>query len=78
MPDVAFVVRDLGGAEDAERLERALSRLDFVNLVNVDLEKGLVAVSFDGGGAEQERVERALEEAGHDVEPSPGADPEVD
>lgn len=78
MPDVAFVVRDLGGAEDAESLERALTRLGFVNLVNVDLEKGLVAVSFDGGGAEQERVERALEEAGHDVEPSPGADPEVD
>ena len=78
MPDVAFVVRDLAGAEDAEKLERALTRLGFVNLVNVDAEKGLVAVSFDGGEAEQEKVEVAIGEAGHEVEPSPGADPEVD
>ena len=78
MPDVAFVVRDLAGAEDAEKLERALTRLGFVNLVNVDSEKGLVAVSFEGGEAEQERVEGAIREAGHEVQPSPGADPDVD
>ena len=78
MPDVAFVVKDVSGAEDAERLERALTRLDFVVLVNVDGEKGLVAVSYNGGDAERERIERAIAEAGHDVEPSPGADPEVD
>ena len=77
MPDVAFVVRDLAGAEDAEKLERALTRLGFVNLVNVDSEKGLVAVSFEGGEAEQERVEGAIREAGHEVQPSPGADPDV-
>ena len=78
MPDVAFVVRDLAGAEDAERLERALKRLGPVNLVNVDSEKGLVAVSYEGGEAEMEKIEAAIEEAGHEVEPSPGADPEVD
>ena len=78
MPDVAFVVRDLAGAEDAEKLERALTRLGFVNLVNVDAEKGLVAVSFEGGEAEQQRVEGAIADAGHEVEPSPGADPDVD
>ena len=78
MPDVTFVVRDLAGAEDAEKLERALGRLGPVNLVNVDSEKGLVAVSFEGGEAEQERIEGAIEEAGHEVEPSPGADPNVD
>ncbi len=78
MPDVAFVVRDLAGAEDAERLERALTRLGFVNLVNVDAEKGLVAVSFEGGETERERVEGAIADAGHEVEPSPGADPDVD
>ncbi len=77
MPDVTFVVRDLTGSEDAEKLERALGRLGPVNLVNVDSEKGLVAVSFDGGEAEQERIEGAIEEAGHEVEPSPGADPNV-
>ena len=74
MPDVTLVVRDLSGAEDAERLERALGRLSFVNLVNVDPEKGLVAVSYEGGEAELEKIEGAIEEAGHDFEPSPGAD----
>jgi len=73
MPDVTLVVRDVSGAEDAERLERVLGRLSFVNLVNVDSEKGLVAVSYDGGEAELEKIEGAVEEAGHDFEPSPGA-----
>ncbi len=30
MPDVTFLVGDLEGAEDAEKLERALARLEFV------------------------------------------------
>lgn len=76
MPDVTFMVNDL--AEASEKLERALTRLDFVGLVNVDSERGLVAVSYDGGEAEIERIEGAIEEAGHDAEPSPGADPDVD
>jgi copper chaperone CopZ len=78
MPDVTFVVRDVASAEDAEKLARALTRLGFVNGVNVDAEKGLVAVSFEGGEAEREKIEGTMEEAGHDVEPSPGADPDVD
>ncbi len=78
MPDVTFVVRDLAGSEDAEKLERALRRLGPVNLVNVDSEKGLVAVSFEGGQAELEKIQGAIEKAGHEVEPSPGADPNVD
>ena len=78
MPDVTFVVRDLAGADDAEKLERALTRLGSVNLVNVDSEKGLVAVSFEGGEAELEKVRGAIEKAGHEVQPSPGADPDVD
>ena len=78
MPDVTFVVRDVTDAEDAEKLERALTRLEFVDLVNVDSEKGLVAVSFRGGEAEREKVEGTIGGAGHAVEPSPGADPEVD
>jgi copper chaperone CopZ len=77
MPDVTFVVRDIGGSEEAEKLERALSRVDAVNLVNADAEKGLVAVSYDGGEAELEGIEGAIREAGHEVEPSPGADPSV-
>ncbi len=74
MPDVTLVMRDLSDAEDAERLERALGRLPFVNLVHVDSEKGLVAVSYEGGEAELEKIEQAVKDAGHDFEPSPGAD----
>jgi hypothetical protein len=78
MPDVTLVVRDLSDAENAERLERALGRLSFVNLVNVDSEKGLVAVSYEGGEAELGKIGDALEKAGHDFEPSPGADHALD
>ncbi len=77
MPDVTFLVGDLAGAEDTEKLERALARLGFVNLVNVDSEKGLVAVSYDGGEEELGRIGDAMQEAGYPAEPSPGADPEV-
>jgi copper chaperone CopZ len=77
MPDVTFLVGDLAGAEDTEKLERALTRLGFVNLVNADSEKGLVAVSYDGGEEELGRIGDALQEAGYPAEPSPGADPDV-
>jgi copper chaperone CopZ len=77
MPDVTFVVSDIGGAEESEKLERAITRLDFVALVNVDSERGLVAVSYEGGEAELARINGAMEEAGHSAEPSPGADPAV-
>jgi len=73
MPDVTLVVRDLKDAGEAERLERSLTRLSFVNLANADLEKGLVAVSYEGGAAELEKIEQAITDAGHDFEPSPGA-----
>jgi len=78
MPDVTFLVSDLAGAEESEKLERVLTRLEFLDLVNVDPEKGLVAVSYEGGDAELERIEGAIEEAGYRAEPSPGADPDVD
>jgi copper chaperone CopZ len=77
MPDVTFVVSDVAGAEESEKLERALTRLEFVNLVNVDSERGLVAVSYEGGEEELGKIEDAIEEAGHDAAPSPGADPDV-
>jgi copper chaperone CopZ len=70
-------VSDIGGAEESEKLERAITRLDFVALVNVDSERGLVAVSYEGGEAELARINGAMEEAGHSAEPSPGADPAV-
>ena len=78
MPDVTLVVRDLSDAENAERLERALGRIPFVNLVNVDSEKGLVAVSYEGGEPELGKIGDTLEEAGYGFEPSPGADHALD
>lgn len=78
MPDVTFVVSDVANAEESEKLERALKRLEFVELVNVDSERGLVAVSYEGGEEELGGIEGAIREAGHDAEPSPGADPDVD
>jgi copper chaperone CopZ len=78
LSDVTFLVSDLEGAEEAGKLEQALTRLKFVDLVNVDSEKGLVAVSYDGGEEELGRIGSAIEEAGHTAEPSPGADPDVD
>ena len=56
MPDVTFVVSDVTGAEESEKLERALTRLEFVDLVNVDSERGLVAVSYEGGEEELGKV----------------------
>ena len=78
MPDVTFVVNDISDAGDAERLERALERLGAVNGASVDPERGLVAVSYEGGGAELERVESAIGDAGHEFERSPGADRAVE
>ena len=78
MPDVTFVVSDFADAEGSEKLERALTRLEFVDLANVDPERGLVAVSFEGGEEELERIEGTIEGAGFRAEPSPGADPGVD
>ncbi|MDQ3567351.1 MAG: heavy-metal-associated domain-containing protein [Actinomycetota bacterium] len=73
MPDVTLVVRDLSSAEDAEKLERALERLDPVRLVNVDSEKGLVAVSYEGGDAELNDIRQTVEGTGHEADDSPGA-----
>ena len=77
MPDVTFVVDDVTGAEESEKLERALTRMEFVDLVNVDSERGLVAVSYEGGEEELRKIEGAIEKAGHNAEASPGADPDV-
>ena len=78
MPDVTFLVNDLAGAEESEKVERALTRLEFVDLVNVDSEKGLVAVSYAGGDEELGRIGDTIEGVGHTAEPSPGADAGLD
>ena len=73
MPDITLVVRGLAQTGETERLERALARLGYVGEVNVDSAKGLVAVSYEGGETELEKIGRAVEEAGYEYELSPGA-----
>lgn len=74
MPDVTLSLKEAPDTGDAERLERALERLDFVKLVSVNAEKELVAVSYTGGADELAEIGRAVEEAGYEYEPTPGAD----
>ena len=74
MPDITLVVRGISDTGEAEKLERVLTRMNFVQLVNVDQEKGLVAVSYEGGGSELEKIEVAIKDAGYDASPSPGAE----
>ena len=73
MPDVTLVIRGLAEDDGPERLERALTRLGVVREVNADAEKGLLAISYEGGEKELGRIEEAVEEAGYEYEPSPGA-----
>lgn len=74
MPDITFVVRDISGPEEAEKLERALLRLGSVKLVNVDSVSGLVAVSHEGGDSEIREIGDSTKNTGHDFELSPGAE----
>jgi copper chaperone CopZ len=52
---------------DLEDLEEALRKLDYVSDVDVNPPGNVVAVSFEGGNAEQESIKRTVEEAGYDV-----------
>ena len=74
MPDVALVVRGLAEPGEAERLQTAIERIGEVRAANVDAEKGLLAVSYDGGEVELRRIEDAVRDAGFELEPTPGAE----
>jgi copper chaperone CopZ len=50
-----------------EDLEEALRKLDHVTDVDVNSAGNVVAVSFEGGKAEQESITRSVEEAGYEV-----------
>jgi copper chaperone CopZ len=50
-----------------EDLEEALRRLAHVSDVDINSPGNVVAVSFEGGRARQEEIERAVEEAGYEV-----------
>lgn len=73
MPDITLVVRGLAEPGEAERLQTAIERIGEVQAANVDAEKGLLAVSYEGGEAELARIEEAVKDAGFEPEPTPGA-----
>jgi cation transport ATPase len=73
MPDVTLLVHGLSETGESERLEKAVSRLGFVELVNADSAKELLAVSYEGGEAELGQIEQAIRDAGYEFEPTPGA-----
>jgi len=50
-----------------EDLGEVLRKLDHVSDVDVNTPGNVVAVSFEGGKAEQESIVRAVEEAGYEV-----------
>ena len=52
---------------DLQDLKEALENLEHISEVKVDPSGNVVAVSFEGGQAEQEGIERAVEEAGYEV-----------
>jgi copper chaperone CopZ len=67
--DVHVYVNRPAGKEGAnlEDLEEALRKLEYVSEVEADPPGNVVAVSFEGGQAEREEIERAVEKAGYEV-----------
>lgn len=67
MADVHVYVSRPVEKEGMEDLEEALRKLDYVSDVDVNPSGNVVAISFEGGKAEQEKIKRAVEEAGYEV-----------
>jgi copper chaperone CopZ len=69
MTDVHVYINRPADKEDAdlEDLKESLGKLEHVSEVRFDPSGNVVAVSFEGGEAEQEAIERAVEEAGYEV-----------
>jgi len=69
MPDIHVYVNQ--PAEKAgtsfEGLEDIVKRLKHVSEVKANLTTRVVAVTFEGGRAEQQEIKRAIEEAGYEV-----------
>ena len=69
MADVHVYVNRPAEKEGAllEDLEEAIRKLDHVTDVEVNAPGNVVGVSFEGGQAEQEEIERTVEEAGYEI-----------
>ncbi len=69
MPEVHVYVnrppeKDVPALED---LEDALRRLDHVSEVTAEPTGNVIAVSYEGGRAEQQEIEQAVENAGYEI-----------
>ena len=69
MADVHVYVTGPAGKEGAalEDVEGVLRKLDYVSGVEASPTGNVVAVSFEGGKAEQEEIKRTVEETGYQV-----------
>jgi copper chaperone CopZ len=69
MADVHVYVNRPADKESAglEDLGEALKKLEYVSDIDVNSPGNVVAVSFEGGRAEREEIERAVEEAGYEI-----------
>ena len=68
MPDIhVYVNRPSEIDVPLEDLEDVLKRLEHVSEAKADPTGNVVAVSFEGGRAEQQEIVRAIEEAGYEV-----------
>ena len=69
MADVHVYVTRPAEKEGAalEDIEGALRELDYVSGVEASPAGNVVAVSFEGGKAEQEEIKRTVEETGYEV-----------
>lgn len=69
MADVHVYVNRTAAKEGKalEDLGEALRKLDYVSDVDVNAPGNVVAVSFEGGKAEQEEIKDTVEEAGYEV-----------
>ena len=74
MPDVTLMVRGLAETGETDRLKKALARLGFVETIEVNLAKELLAVSYNGGEVELDQIAQTVRDAGYEPELSTGAE----
>lgn len=69
MADVHVYVNRTAAKEGLalQDIEEALMKLDYVSDVDTNPEGNVVAVTFQGGKAEQEEIKQTVEEAGYEV-----------
>ena len=67
MADVHVYVNRTAAKEGLGDIEEALRKLDYVSDIDLNPEGNVVAVTFQGGRAEQEEIKNTVEEAGYEV-----------